>query len=238
MGPSGQDSFLNEEWFLKAAKGVRSGFPSICRVLDRLDSSSMIHGDFHAGNIFFRRDCDELRVLDWQIWGKGIPASEFAYIFTLAHTNPGSEFDPAQLDSCLRLYHDTLTSQPDLTGISKDSFPLEVLRAQAECVFCCMLFSMLYMSKLSSTPETLARNLVLAAQGDPMAKKKKGMAEGLDKLVSAVAKTCAWILLKNPKLEWEVLDSAPSLPHQRSMTEESSVDIGALVRHGASLPKI
>ena len=48
----------------------------------RLAGVTLIHGDVHTGNIMLPRNpaCDDVKLIDWQLWGVGVAALDLAFL--------------------------------------------------------------------------------------------------------------------------------------------------------------
>ena len=52
----------------------------ISTILENLDDKqTILHGDYHCGNIMFLKGVDDAIILDWQMYGHGHFAYEFVY---------------------------------------------------------------------------------------------------------------------------------------------------------------
>jgi len=89
--------------------------------------STLLHGDYHSGNMFFVNDPETKKVtdaiiIDWQCYGIGHPSTEFAYFLSNL-----VEPDPARDQRLMRTYYDELTQK-----VSADSYPYEVFVREVE----------------------------------------------------------------------------------------------------------
>jgi len=108
--------------------------------------STLLHGDFHPGNMFFVTDPETKKVndaifIDWQIYGFGNPSTEFAY-FLSNNVKP----DPARDQRLMKIYYDELTQK-----VSPDSYPWEVFVREVELRS--MVFVASGMNMIKQTPQ-------------------------------------------------------------------------------------
>jgi len=86
--------------------------------------STFLHGDYHAGNMFFDTKPNEnmtVYVCDWQAFGIGHPSTEMAYLLGMV------EPDPALDLRLMRVYYDELTKK-----ISPEEYPWKVFERECE----------------------------------------------------------------------------------------------------------
>jgi hypothetical protein len=89
-------------WDLRA--NVASWLPR-ARAIDR--DQTLLHGDFHRGNLFWRAERNELVVIDWAMFGAGHVAWELGYflVVTPSAAHDWARGDGAILAAILGSYH-------------------------------------------------------------------------------------------------------------------------------------
>jgi hypothetical protein len=93
-------------YLLKCMQSYAKAMKNLPEKLPLKKPLTLIHGDFHAGNMAFYDGA--LTLFDWQAVGKGSPVSDLANLFML-------NLEPSTLrqheDDLLRLYHESLLQQ-------------------------------------------------------------------------------------------------------------------------------
>lgn len=89
--------------------------------------ATLLHGDYHTGNMFFETDPETKKVtdsiiIDWQCYGVGHPSTEFAYFLSNL-----VEPDPARDHRLMKAYYEELTQ-----NVPADSYPFEVFEREVE----------------------------------------------------------------------------------------------------------
>lgn len=127
----------NKEEARKIFQAIYKNYPLIAPYLtheptkegsDLFRNTTLIHGDMHTGNLFFGRDKNHKSVVvcDWQGYGYGHAATEFAYFLGFA-----VKFNP-ELDKKLReVYYEELTrDHGDGLSVKKEEYPFSVFERE------------------------------------------------------------------------------------------------------------
>jgi len=105
---------------------------------------TILHGDFHAGNLFFKDpnrtdpNLHDIVVCDWQVYGAGDPATEFVYFLN------NVEFDPDRDLKLMKVYHSELLKR--VPELSEQNYPLE--NFQTECDIRFMGYAMTFLNMI------------------------------------------------------------------------------------------
>lgn len=183
------------------AKHVVAHFPSICLATDQLEANTFCHGDFHPGNMFFQESSEEFKLIDWQMWGCSSNAAELAYALAMA-LPVNRPLDHDEFHALLRVYHDKLTSQPEVTGISKNTYPFSLLVSEVEATFTNMFFVVLFISCVMHKPAQLKLYKEMAELGDPNAKKKLAQSKLFTGWAAKYGRATEYVIDRNPDLSW------------------------------------
>ena len=109
----------------------------ISTILENLDDKqTILHGDYHCGNIMFLKDVDDAIILDWQMYGHGHFAYEFVYFVYSALAN-APYIDRTRTFNYLKLYYDELIQLDD--GTINEELTWEEAKRVFVCV-CLELF--------------------------------------------------------------------------------------------------
>ncbi|MGI9243693.1 MAG: aminoglycoside phosphotransferase family protein [Verrucomicrobiales bacterium] len=103
-------------------------------LIDRIGEGqiTMIHGDSHFENMFFPRDgSQQVKLIDWQSWERGIPAYDLAYMMM---------FSPETEKEAMSSYYEGLVAG-GVSNYSRDRFE----RDYRLSVLCCLFPTMLWM---------------------------------------------------------------------------------------------
>ena len=139
---------------------LRANIHRWCSRIEALDrEQTMVHGDFHRGNIFAKREDGSVEVctFDWSFFGTGHVAWEVVYFLREGWARKAPPFSAidAEEEAQLRLYHEALlAARPDV------GYSLEQLTADVKLI---MIAHFLLMLEDSAKPEKLAE-MVMAKE--------------------------------------------------------------------------
>jgi len=102
-------------------------YPHVNETGPLFSHSTLLHGDYHSGNMFFVNDPETQRItdsiiIDWQCYGVGHPSTEFAYFLSNL-----VEPDPARDHRLMKVYYDELTQK-----VPAESYPFEVFTREVD----------------------------------------------------------------------------------------------------------
>jgi len=113
--------------------------------------STLLHGDFHLGNLFFETESKDsmkliknVYVIDWQHYGIGHPSTEF--VFFLSWTKPDEDSDL----KLMKVYYEELTKK-----ISPEIYPWKVF--ERECEIRTLGLAVSVFNMYTNTPENAER---------------------------------------------------------------------------------
>eukprot|EP00943_MAST-04B_sp_MAST-4B-sp1_P007051 g7051.t1 len=107
----------------------------ISKIIENLNNKqTILHGDYHFGNIMFLKDVDDVIILDWQMYGYGHVMYEFVYFVfgTLANEK---YIDRTRAFNYLKLYYDELIKLNP--GIA-----IDMTWEETQKIFVCVLFEL------------------------------------------------------------------------------------------------
>jgi len=114
---------------------------------------TLLHGDFHSGNIFFLtepsqedpeiQDIKDIALVDFQCYGYGHPSTEFSYFLLNC-----VDFDPERDVMLMKVYYDELTKT-----IPPEEYPWEVFQREVEIR--CLQFVITDFNNHKMTPEMM-----------------------------------------------------------------------------------
>lgn len=90
---------------------------NLCALHNRVQSfqPTLIHGDFHVGNLLFRTQDEQIFLIDWATCGAGNPMVDFVFFFMVSTSGISVEI---VLDKWLSFYHGELTRTTSDTNVS------------------------------------------------------------------------------------------------------------------------
>eukprot|EP00944_MAST-04C_sp_MAST-4C-sp1_P015088 g15088.t1 len=102
--------YLNEHRVSEALTRLESFYrDEISNIVENLDhKQTILHGDYHFANIMFLKNCEDVVMLDWQMYGHGYSLYEFCYFvyFVLANDE---YVDRSRTFKYLKMYYDKLS---------------------------------------------------------------------------------------------------------------------------------
>jgi thiamine kinase-like enzyme len=178
--------------------------------------STLLHGDYHTGNMFFDIDPEtkivtDSIIIDWQCYGVGHPSTEFAYFLSNL-----VEPDPARDHRLMKVYYNELKEQQ----VPVETYPFEVFEREVELrSMGLMAFNMI---NFKQTPEKAAEMRKEMA--------KEGVdADLMDKLATKNLKRFNYIYQKWEDENIFAQIEGPKGPEEKRFIKFPKLNIGSLL---------
>ena len=128
--------YLNEYRVSEALTRLESFYRNeVSNIVENLDhKQTILHGDYHFANIMFLKNCEDVVMLDWQMYGHGHALYEFCYFLYFVLAND-EYVDRSRTFKYLKMYYDKLC---ELTISVKE----EMSWKETQKLFICICFEM------------------------------------------------------------------------------------------------
>jgi len=154
---------------------------------------TLLHGDFHCGNIFYQVDASnedpvqDVVILDWQNYGYGHPSTEVAFLMSFSNADEEKE------SRLKKIYYDELTKT-----VPREEYPFQVFERELEIRKMGLEANVIPMISMQGNPEDVKKMMEEFDLGVDVEQTHKRMIQNLVRFSETVEKWNTKNIWANP----------------------------------------